>query len=180
MTDYYGKVIYVERSLSAGEINALSSTYGQSVPLYRHYGVGIGSGRVIHFSGDILEGAKSARIKETSEEAFAYDSILVKRDQIQICYRISYIFSTEEVVSRARSKLYTDFGGYHFFNNNCEHFASWCACDKRSSSQVFFRNDDKDIVEKAIERAFEPGFKAIDKVENAIAGVSSFIRSFFK
>ena len=169
--DYYGKVVYVERYLGKSEVDELQLLYGRIVlPLYRHYGIGVGNGRIIHFSGDILDGGESAMIVETSESEFAI------MDKIKICHRVTYKYNAAEVVSRARSQLYSDFGGYHLFDNNCEVFTTWCACGKKSSSQVFFKNDDKDIVEKYIDRAFEPVFEVAEKIDNIIDLVGNIFK----
>lgn len=173
MSDYFGKVIFAEKELSTAEAKAVTCRYGMTLTLYRHYGIGINDGRVIHFRGGFFDCSGEARIIETSEREFS------KGSQIKMCYRTSYEYSPDEVVFRAISKLHTDFGGYHLFNNNCEHFANWCANGKKTSSQVFFKNDDKVIVEKVIDRIFEPGIIVNEKIDDVFAGVGSFIRSFF-
>lgn len=80
------------------------------------------------------------------------------KDSSRFCLddMVTPVFDRDEVVKRALSQVGSDFGGYHFFKNNCEHFTYWCATGKKSSRQVFFMNDDQDIVGKAIDRAFEP------------------------
>ena len=59
--------------------------------------------------------------------------------------KYEHIYSPEETVKRARSKLGE--GDYNFFTHNCEHFAVWCKTGKHESSQVsdFFNPDDDDI-----------------------------------
>ena len=39
-----------------------------------------------------------------------------------------------EIVKRAKGKIGEE--GYNVFNENCEHFATWCRYDKASSHQV--------------------------------------------
>lgn len=129
--------------------------------LYRHYGVDVGSDQVIHFRNYSGESKNSARIILTSKSEFA------KGDTIEKSYTTQYLYDEDEIVDRAYSKLGSSFEGYDLINNNCEHFANWCASGKKTSLQVFFRNDDQDVVEKAIDRAFEPLIKfgkSIDKL----------------
>ncbi|MBR1485765.1 MAG: lecithin retinol acyltransferase family protein, partial [Synergistaceae bacterium] len=45
-----------------------------------------------------------------------------------------HLYSGEETVSRARSKIGQ--GGYNLALNNCEHFAVWCKTGVKESSQV--------------------------------------------
>jgi hypothetical protein len=55
--------------------------------------------------------------------------------------------------------------GYNWQKNNCKHFAFWCATGKRTSRQVFFRNDDQDIVEKTIDRTLDPLLRLGDRID---------------
>lgn len=152
-----GDVIYVSRyRRPANGILYMKDRDG----LYRHYGVDVGGGQVIHFRNYSGESKNSAKIILTSISEFA------KGDSIEKSCMTQYLYDKDEIVDRAYSKLGSNFGGYDLINNNCEHFANWCASGKRTSAQVFFKNDDQDIVEKAIDRTFEPLIKlgeAIDK-----------------
>jgi len=150
MNKYYGKVIYVERSLAGEGANFIDFKYpeiAKALLSYRHYGIGIGNSEVIHFSDDSLI---TEKIVKSSLDEFS------KGAEIKECFRVSYKYPAEEIVDRANAELDTDFGGYDFLKNNCEHFTSWCASGKRTSSQVGFLDDDQDVVEKAIDRFFEP------------------------
>lgn len=86
-----------------------------------------------------------------------------------------YKYSSDEIVERAYSKLGSDFGGYNIINNNCEHFANWCANGKNTSSQVP-KNDDKDIVEKGIDSVFEPLLKKAEKADQLLDSIFSFFK----
>ncbi len=100
--------------------------------LYRHYGVYIGNGRVIHFTG--LKGhetdAHLASIQETSLAAF------LSGDEGAVAEDLFRSFSRKEVVRRAKSFVGKGLGTYNLMFNNCEHFARWCATGVYLSTQV--------------------------------------------
>lgn len=155
-----GEVIYVER---------MSNYYNKylkiSKGVYRHYGVDIGDNEVIHFSG---ENETKAKIIKTSKNEFA------KGGRIEKSYMGEAQYSEDEIVSRAYSKLGDTFGGYDLINNNCEHFANWCVRGKKTSVQVAIKNDDQDIVEKAIDKVFEPILWKADMVDRVIEKIKGF------
>ena len=103
--------------------------------LYAHYGIYVEGGTVIHYNNE--EGGNfsdlSGFVQETSLERF-----LDGEKSYYICEfnRKDYpkIYSPEETVARARSKLGK--GGYNLITNNCEHFAVWCKTGRAKSSQV--------------------------------------------
>ena len=160
-----GDIIFVSRYNVYGDFLYMKSAEG----LYRHYGVDVGNDQVIHFRNNKGESTSSARIIITSSKEFA------QNDKIEKCYRVNYKYSSDEIVQRAYSELGSDFGGYNLINNNCEHFANWCANGKKTSSQVPI-NDDQDIVEKAIDRAFEPLLKTAEKADKVL----DYVFSIFK
>jgi hypothetical protein len=126
----YGKVVYADKGM------------------YRHYGIGVGNGYIIHFD------KSTGKITKSSLAKFSDGC------EINICYRtIIFHYPPEKIVERAYIKLGSSFDGYDLINNNCEHFANWCAMGKRTSIQVFFKNDDQDVVEKAIDRICGEGYK---------------------
>ena len=135
-----GEVIYVNRQI------------------YRHYGIDLGDDKVIHFSNDHGVNPDDAIISIVNKREFS------KGGKIEKCYRVSYKYEPEEIITRAMSKLGSNFGGYDVIYNNCEHFTSWCANGKKVSNQVFFRNDGQDVVEKLIDRVFEPLLRIADKL----------------
>jgi hypothetical protein len=77
------------------------------------------------------------------------------------------------------SELYGDFGGYDFLDNNCEHFAIWCATGLKTSNQVFFKNDDQDVISKTIDRLAEPGRQVCTMLDDVIDGTVKFFKSLF-
>lgn len=101
---------------------------------YRHYGIDIGHGRVIHFQGDSFWSRHECRVIESSMEAFLKDGTL------GFIHNVEYAFSRNEVVLRAMDAIGTDFGGYSIKGNNCEHFARWCVTGVRSAQQSVFYN----------------------------------------
>lgn len=142
-----GKVIYVPRYIF--QSSALIET-GKEYCLYRHYGIDVGDDKIIYFGNIEGESALESRILLANREEFSDGAEILE------CFRATYSYDADEIVERAYTQLGSDFDGYDLINNNCEHFARWCASGIRTSSQVFFRSDNQDIVEKAIERLFEP------------------------
>lgn len=126
-----------------------------------HYGIYDGEGGVFHFSGETVENAK---IEYTSFDSFTNGGIAYIENLF------GNKFSPDEIIERASSKVGTDFGGYDLIKNNCEHFAYWCVTGIRRSYQTINVNsndDERDVVEKAIDKTFEPiisAAKFIDKL----------------
>jgi hypothetical protein len=165
-----GDVVYVVRKLFKSELVGMpTATRGiiiqqltDGVFTYRHFGVDVGDGTVIHFSGFK---PSTARIVHTSIDEFLDSGKLYKDLSVETDSNYKK-FTRDEIIRRAKSYIGNDYGGYDLVNNNCEHFAKWCALDKNTSNQVFFKNDDRDIVEKAIDRAFDPILKMAEKIDN--------------
>ncbi|USK71256.1 lecithin retinol acyltransferase family protein [Peribacillus asahii] len=148
-----------------GETN-LSSYYGEALyvdkGVYKHFGVGVGEEQVIHFNG---RDKSNARIILSSIKEFSGGRT------INLCIGTTD-FTKSEIVGRAYSKLGRDFGGYDLVNNNCEHFARWCVFGKKSSSQVFIKNDEQDVVEKAIDHFFDSTYNLVGKpIDDLIDGI---------
>ena len=101
-------------------------------PLYKHYGVYIGGGRVVHFAAKkgYETNAKEAYIQETSIENF------LKGDELFVEKEVSGSFSAAQVVARAKGEVGRQKGEYSLVFNNCEHFAHWCKYGKKKSVQV--------------------------------------------
>lgn len=97
---------------------------------YRHYGIDVGDGTVIHFQGDSVWNREDSSIEICTSEEFRKDG------RIGVVKDVPYIYSREEVVIRAKEFIGTKFGGYKLIHNNCEHFAMWCATDLRMSRQA--------------------------------------------
>lgn len=124
---------------------------------YQHYGVYVGDNEVVHFNTD--KDGKS-RIIKTSLIRFALCS------KVNKCYVTEYTYDLELVACRAESKLGSNFGGYDFITNNCEHFTSWCACGERISIQAFIYEDARTFEDKFLKKAekviAEPAYKFCD------------------
>ena len=100
-------------------------------PLYKHYGVYVGNGRVVHFAAKGFEtNAAEAYIQETSLENF------LKGDSLFIEPTVHGALSAAQTVARARGEIGKQKGEYNLVFNNCEHFAHWCKYGKKRSSQV--------------------------------------------
>lgn len=101
---------------------------------YKHYGVDVGNGNVIHFHCSSILKIHRASITQCSLEEFSKDGV------IEIDNPTGHDFSLEEIACRAESKLFSDFDGYRIKHNNCEHFSMWCATGYRISKQDLLRD----------------------------------------
>lgn len=148
----FGDIIYVDRGL------------------YNHFGVFCDRKSIIHFSSIDSDIGSNNEIIETDIETFKRNDKWVYKlifpeeygdptpvlttgfapnDNVSIRkylrflknYRKYYLYSPEETVSRAKSKIGTK--GYNLFTNNCEHFAIWCKTNISESHQI---NDLLDII----------------------------------
>lgn len=113
LNKYCGKIIYVR-------------TRGG---LLKHFGIGIEDDQVIHFDKENKN--DTAKIIKSSIKEFLEFSI----DHRIYTPWLEVEFPPEKVIARAKQCLGKDFEGYSFFNNNCEHFARWCAYGIKTSSQ---------------------------------------------
>jgi len=101
--------------------------------LYKHYGIYIGDGRVIHYSaGSGIElDADKAKIIETSLADFLDGSALYVEESDE-----PGAFPPDRVVQRAKDMIGQMHGEYHVAFNNCEHFTHWCKYGTKKSNQV--------------------------------------------
>lgn len=97
---------------------------------YTHHGIYIGIDKVIHYSG-LASGLSKGKICETSFEDFNQN-----QSEVAIIEHLDAkcVYSNVDIVKRAKSRLGED--GYNLFNNNCEHFATWCVTGVSESAQV--------------------------------------------
>lgn len=123
----------VAEQIKASHMRIIWQQFADGFPSYRHYGVDIGDGTVVHFRGRRHYIQACASIQRTPIQAFG------PCDKINIAREVCPTFPPDEIANRALSMVGTDFGGYNFLTNNCEHFANWCACGRRISQQVMFR-----------------------------------------
>lgn len=102
-------------------------------PTFRHYGIALDDGTVVHFRGRLEYIHANAWIQRTSCADFCQGGTICPACDVR------FAFPPEEVARRALSQVGCDFGGYNFLSNNCEHFVNWCACGRRISRQVMMR-----------------------------------------
>jgi len=110
---------------------------GQELPLgahlttsrrgYTHHGMYVGGGRVVHYAG--FSGFwQCGPVEEVSLSRFALGR------ELRIVDHPGSVFSSEEIVRRARSRLGEN--DYRLLSNNCEHFCNWCLSGISHSAQV--------------------------------------------
>jgi hypothetical protein len=83
--------------------------------LYRHHGIYVGNGRVIHYAG-LARGLGRGPVEEVSLGYFGHGREIRVRHELRL-------FHCCEVVERARSRLGED--RYRILTNNCEHLCAW-------------------------------------------------------
>ena len=94
---------------------------------YAHHGVYVGGGRVVHYSG--FSGFwQCGPVEEVSLSRFSAGR------EVRIVDESRSVFSSEEIVRRARSRLGEN--DYRLLTNNCEHFCNWCLNGVSRSAQV--------------------------------------------
>lgn len=93
---------------------------------YTHHGVYVGGGWVVHFDGG-PESKFGSRIRCCTLATFADGG-----DVEVVRHRRS--LPPTEVVARAEGSIGD--ADYHLFDNNCEHFATWCVTGHARSKQV--------------------------------------------
>jgi|GEM_PF-1978942 len=95
--------------------------------VYYHHGIGIENGHVVHFNFPRGNNKNKAIIQCTTLSDF------LSGGQLEIVNQ-KVAFNPLEIRNRALSCLGID--GYNLFENNCEHFSSWCCLQKKESKQV--------------------------------------------
>jgi hypothetical protein len=94
---------------------------------YTHHGLHVGGGRVVHYSG--FSGFwQCGPVEEVSLSRFSAGR------EVRIVDHSGSVFSSEEIVRRARSRLGEN--DYRLLSNNCEHFCNWCLNGVSHSAQV--------------------------------------------
>ncbi len=94
---------------------------------YTHHGLHVGGGRVVHYSG--FSGFwQCGPVEEVSLSRFSAGR------EVRIVDHAGSVFSPEEIVRRARSRLGEN--DYRLLTNNCEHFCNWCLDGVSHSAQV--------------------------------------------
>ena len=123
--------------MSTSEISLIASSVGTDglVPgtelivdrfAYRHHGIYLGDGLVIHYAGGIC--SPHGLIETIALRDF------VGRRRVRVGRMPAGLLHGEDIVRRARSRLGER--RYDIFRNNCEHFCSWCQVEESRSKQV--------------------------------------------
>jgi len=94
--------------------------------VYYHHGIACGDGTAIHFGRGIFD-IKNAVIEQVDLATFSQGK------PIQIVESRA-IFEPNEIVERAKSRLGER--SYDLWDNNCEHFATWCRSNEHESPQI--------------------------------------------
>lgn len=142
--------------LLPGDVLAASRKAG----LYQHFAIYIGNQRVIHYAAENGDFSGRITIHEAPYEEFRGDSTFIyildfpdnsgrptHRGQSSVLHKPTeapffdlirrtkyHLYSPEETISRAKSRLGEEKYGLPF--NNCEHFAIWCKTGVHESHQV--------------------------------------------
>jgi Lecithin retinol acyltransferase len=93
---------------------------------YRHHGIYVGEGLVIHYAGWIRHPRGLIEIIPLGDFAGRHP-VRIGRVPAESPYG-------ENIVRRARSRLGER--RYDVLNNNCEHFCNWCQVGERRSTQI--------------------------------------------
>ena len=94
---------------------------------YTHHGLGLGNGKVIHYSGLSNDLTTPGMVEEVSVDEFSNGKEIIIKTYSERLYSI------DESVLRACLRLGED--QYHVLHNNCEHFVEWCISGKHKSWQ---------------------------------------------
>ncbi|MFO0921253.1 MAG: lecithin retinol acyltransferase family protein [Pirellulales bacterium] len=100
---------------------------------YRHYGIDLGDGNVIHLAAD----SSTQSSKQPDLQSMEVRSVSLQEFAGKKNIRVESVknpLSVEETLERAQSKLGQKY--YHLTEQNCEHFARWCKSDAACSFQV--------------------------------------------
>ena len=95
--------------------------------LYKHHGLYVGNGDVIHYSG-FANGLSSGSITIASISDFS------NGNDVYVEQHLNRQYDGDTSVQRAYQRLGEDW--YNVLINNCEHFVTWCVMGVHSSSQV--------------------------------------------
>ncbi|KAH9488765.1 Phospholipase A and acyltransferase 3 [Bulinus truncatus] len=117
-------------------------------PLYSHWGLYIGSGKIAH-----LAAANNGGIKDTINSKQLSSIIGLPSDKAAIRTDDFWAVAAKDkaFINNSRDKTWRSFDpetiksnatqnigkiGYNVFNSNCEHFVNWCRYGKKESDQV--------------------------------------------
>ena len=110
---------------------------------YRHYGIYVGDGRVVHYAGRI------SYPRGLVEEVSIADFTAGRR--IHVGDASNERIPGADVVRRARSRLGER--RYDLLQNNCEHFSSWCQNGEPRSAQAEALTQSQRLLVRTLEHA---------------------------
>lgn len=118
--------------MAKGDHIYFHSTTSHGIP-FQHHGIDMGDGTVIHLAP--ASGVPFALYDESEKFAVRRDSMadFCKGAEVLVAEHIDAL-PPEHVASNAESRLGKT--GYHLLDDNCEHFATWCATGVAQSSQI--------------------------------------------
>jgi hypothetical protein len=127
---------------------------------YCHHGIYVGDDQVIHYGRGLADLA-NAKVEMVSTRVFSNNS------PIEILDSASN-FSADEIVARAKSRLGES--SYDLFQNNCEHFVSWCRTAESHSNQIATTET---IARQSAAAAVKPAMKRLlaNRIAKASTGV---------
>lgn len=145
----FGDIIYVERrpmyfgsiDMRKNEDSGWIDKFIFRFARYRHYGIEVENGNVIHFHSTAYHKRKQATIKKVPMDVFLLGgskSILELPKNVRL--------SREETVDRAYSALGVSPMAYSVNRNNCEHFAMWCSTGVYHSKQSYYLSKGHDVL----------------------------------
>ena len=117
------------RSVALSEADLLPGDHihvKRSSRFYKHHGIYIGHGKVIHVSGSTREKVHP-EVRETDLSSFLKGGILRRR-----VYEKR--LPASETIRIAKKQLRNT--SFSIIRNNCEHFATFCVTGKKKSRQV--------------------------------------------
>lgn len=144
----YGDIVYVERrpallgsiekrsTEESGIIDKLIFRFG----FYRHFGIEVENGNIIHFHSTSYHKRKEATIKKVTTEDF------LAGGRLSVLRLVGSRYSRTDTVMRAYSALGEAQAPYSINRNNCEHFAMWCATGNYHSKQAYFFEKGHDVL----------------------------------
>ena len=94
---------------------------------YTHHALGLGDGRVIHYSGLANDLTTIGVIEEVDIDEFSQGK------DIEVKPHVDRRFNREEAIIRAGLRIGE--AQYHILHNNCEHLVEWCISGEHKSWQ---------------------------------------------
>jgi len=115
--------------MARGDRLAVERRFLGGVVAYRHLGIDLGDGTVVHARPDDFgRPFGGGRVVCTTLEEFADGS------EVMVVTQPPAVHDPEDIARRAEAHVGRD--GYCPMVANCEHFATWCATGRHRSRQV--------------------------------------------